>query len=77
MVVPCGGRATVSRWIAGASKAAGRLASSAWLRPASVGVIRRAKPTSRPFGLAVTVPPAATAPIWMPQQEPKQGVPLA
>lgn len=72
-----GGSTTVSRWIAGASKAAGRPASSGWLRPASLTVIRRAKPTSRPRGLRVTVPPAATAPIWIPQHEPKQGVLLA
>ena len=46
-------------------------------RPASVSRMRRAKPNSRPRGLARTSPPAAVTATCRPQQLPKNGTPAA
>jgi hypothetical protein len=59
----------------GASNTGALSANIGCARPASVTVILRAMPTSRPRGLRATMPPAATAAICKPQHDPNIGKP--
>ena len=76
-VEPAGSASTSSRCTVGALNTSSLPTYIGCLRPASVSLMPRPKPISRPFGFLRTLPPAAAVITCRPQQEPNIGVPVA